>query len=220
MIRQMVVLLVVGGSLLFGNDGQAAVTITQGSAPSYATSLNFDEPGGPTGSDVPFDAWAGAPYFIGRLSSGPEPSIVGDNSAFTGEGTNSFFGSFGVSIQFANDVTELSLLAWNSSGPPDPVFGGGMVIVVINDGDISNPLALEVVTPAFGGSGEPKFSFTTTDGTVFDEVFLQGFLATPGVYIDNLSWNAVPEPSMAVWLGLLGLAALRILRSQRSAASL
>ncbi len=216
MVRQMVVLLMVGGGFSFGGSVQAAVMITQGSAPSYATSLNFDEPDGPTGNGIPSNAWAAAPYFIDILGFDFGPNAVGDNSTLTGADTNSFFGSFGVRMLFANDLTELSLQAWNDSGPPDPIFGGGMVIVVFNDG--GDPLALDVVTPAFGGAGEPKINFTTTDSTVFDEVILQGFGFTPDVYIDNLSWNAVPEPSFAVWLGMLGLAALRI-RGSRSAAN-
>lgn len=197
------VFLVIGALAVQAN---AAVTITQGpTAPTYSTTLNFDEPGGPTGANVPNNSWAGAPYNIIEFQSGEGTNSVGDNNvaltsfATSPNSTNSYYGPFGVFIRFASDLTELSFNAWDPSGPPSP-FGGGMVIFLINDGDEDNPVGAEAFTPAFSGVGDPAFNITTTAGTVFDEVRILGNGFPADTYVDDLSWNVVPEPSCGLFL--------------------
>ena len=193
----------------FSVPAMASITITQSgvAAPTYTTTLNFDEPGGPTGNDVPANAWA-ASHNITSVVSGAGANSVNDNSASTGQGTNSYWGPFGVFINFGQDLTAMSLQAWDNSGSPTP-FGGGAAMVALNDG-------LEVgflfVTPAFGGVGQSWYDITTTGGSVFDEVRFLGFGFAPNSYVDNLSWNAVPEPTS---LSLLALGAIGVLARRR-----
>lgn len=181
----------------------AAATITQGAtAPTYSTTLTFDESGGPVGQNVPNNSWAGPPYHITSLFSGEGSNFVGNNGLPTAPNTtNSYYGPFGVTVQFANDITEMSLMAWDSSGPPSP-FGGGLVIALLNNGDENNPVAIEVFNPAYGGVGDPAFNITTNGGTVFDEVRIFGNGFFPETFVDNLSWNIVPEPSCGLFLAL------------------
>ncbi len=189
-------------------QASAAVTITQGpTAPTYSTTLNFDEPGGPTGANVPNNSWAGAPYNIIEFQSGEGSNFVGDNNvavtnfATSPNSTNSYYGPFGVFIRFANDLTELSFNAWDSSGAPSPI-GGGMGVILIKDGDDANPVAFEVFNPAFAGLGDSAYNITTTAGTVFDEVRILGFGFPADTYVDNFSWNVVPEPSCGLFLAM------------------
>lgn len=188
---------------------QAGITITQSaSAPTYSTTLNFDEAGGPTGS-VPATGWTGAG--LARLESGSAPSVtvttMSTQPGFGWLGTgNVAYAPWGAFITWQDDLTELSLRYWDSSGPGGP-FGGGAVAVVLNDG--VEVASLPIASPAFGGAGNAWFNFTTTAGSTFNEVRLVGFGFFPEAYIDDLSWNAVPGPASGAALGLLGLARRR-----------
>jgi hypothetical protein len=187
----------------------ASVVVTQGSsAPTYSTTLNFDEPGGATGPGVPTNAWSGAPWNIPSFQSGSGTNDVGPHLLATSQSTNSYYGPFGVFVRFSQDLTELAFDAWDSSGPASP-FGGGMGIFLINDGDEGNPVFAQVYDPAYGGLGLQSFNITTTGGTVFDEVRILGFGFFPETFVDNMSWNAIPEPTT---LALLAIGALTVLR--------
>jgi PEP-CTERM motif-containing protein len=186
----------------------ADITIAHGSsAGTYATTLNFDEAGGPTGF-VTTDAFAS--YGITSLQAGDGVPQVGDFDTPNGGwglGTgNSFFGNFGVFINFDSDLTEFSTQVWDPSGPPS-LFGGGLGVFVFNDGvEIANNFD---ITPAWGGVGDTWLDITTSGGMVFDEVRILGFGFDPRTYVDNMSWNAVPAPGS---FGLLGLGLLGIRR--------
>lgn len=190
---------------------RAAVTITNQAAPAptYSTTLNFDEPGGPTGSNVPNNSWAGAPWYITNFMSGDGVvNEVADHSTLTGQGTNSYLGPWGIQMHFANDMTQFSFQGWDDSGPSTP-FGGGAVALAINDGDENNPVGIWAGTPAWGGVGNSWFNITTTGGSVFDEVRFYGNGFFPQAIVDNISWTNVPEPSSLAALGLGALAMLR-----------
>ncbi len=172
------------------------IIITQGtSAPTYGTTLNFDEPGGPTGF-VATDAWS-ASHGIAELQAGDGGPQVDDWTGIFGPwiGTgNSFFGNFGVFIKWENDLTEFSTQVWDPSGPPGP-FGGGLAVFVFNDGA---QVAFAFVEPAWGGIGDEWFDITTTDGDLFDEVRILGWGWFPTTFVDDLSWNAVLPPSLDI----------------------
>lgn len=174
-------------------------------APTYSTTLNFDEPGGPTGANVPNNSWAGAPWNIPTFQSGEGSNFVGDLSGATGQGTNAYYGPYGVFITFGGDLTEMSFQGWDNSGPPSP-FGGGAIVAALNDG---LEVAVLPVEPAWGGAGDSWYHITTSGGMVFDEVRFLGFGFFPESVVDNLSWNAVPEPAS---LALLGFGLVAVIR--------
>ena len=195
------------GSAAFGG-----YTITQqsGPAPTYSTTLNFDEPGAPTG-ELPGNTWA--PFGITEMVSGTGDAVVGDFSAglpWINSG-NALAGPFGVFITFSNPIDAMSLQIWDSSGPPS-FFGGGLNVILFNDGaqvwDIGTQTGT-LATPAWGGLGNSWFDITTSDGMMFDEVRILGFGFPAESFVDNLSWNVVPTPSGAAVVALAGLAGLR-----------
>ncbi|MBL0921690.1 MAG: hypothetical protein IBJ10_06125 [Phycisphaerales bacterium] len=194
---------------LSGSAALGAVNVSQGaSAPTYATTLTFDEVGGPTGANVPSNAWTGVG--ITSMVSGSGANAVTNVSAQPGFGWlgtgNVFYGPFGVFINFGSDLTEFSAQFWDSSGPASG-FGGGAAVIAFNDGVEVG--FLFVTNPAFGGAGNTWIDITTDSGSVFDEVRLLGFGFFPESYVDNLSWNAVPAPASALVAGLGLFAAAR-----------
>ena len=105
------------------------------------------------------------------FQSGTGNNNVGPHPLETGQSTNSYYGPFGVFIEFGNDLSEMSFEAWDSSGPPSP-FGGGMGVFVFDNGVESGS---GFFTPAFAGVGDSAFDITTSGGMVFDEVRILGF---------------------------------------------
>lgn len=199
--------------LLAALAGQASadLTITLGpSAPTYATTLNFDEPGGPTGPvnqtdwlvshGLTLEAGDGLPY-VDDFTSVP-------GQAWLGTG-NAFFGNFGVFMAFEQDLTDFSAQFWDPSGPPSP-FGGGAAVFLLNDGV---EVGFHSFTPSWGGVGDSWLNISATSGDVFDEVRVLGFGFPAFTYMDNASWNAIPAPSSAALVGLGALAATRRRRS-------
>ncbi len=196
--------------IVAATTAQASVVILQtlAPAPTYSTTLNFDEPGGATGVNVPNNSWS-ASHNIPVFQSGEGSNFVGDNSASTGQGTNSYYGPFGVFVNFGSDLTELSFQAWDSSGPASP-FGGGAGLILLDDGvEVGS---LFGITPAFAGSGKSWYDVTTTGGMVFDEMRFLGFGFPADSFVDNLSWNVVPEPTS---LALLSFAVVGVLARRR-----
>lgn len=194
------------GALAMASSASATVTITQGpSAPTYANTLTFDEPGQATGEVTP-DYWL-ADFGV-SIESFDSVEIVGDfqtSLGFPWLGTgNAFFGNFGVGVTFAEAVESFSIQAWDPSGPPSP-FGGGFAVEAQLNG---NAVANIFVTPSWAGAGNSWFDITTTDGMKFDRVVLLGFGFGPTTYVDNLSWT-VPAPGAAALFGFAGLVGLR-----------
>lgn len=189
---------------------QAAVVITQSAAPAptYSTTLSFDEPASPAGSNVPINSWSGAPWNITSIASGDGAvNTVGDNSALTGSATNSYRGPWGVLMNFGQDLSEASFQGWDSSGPSSP-FGGGVIFAVFNNGVQIN--GFQRFAPAWAGAGNSWYNVTTTDGTIFDEIrFLGNGLAAPNAVVDNISFTAVPEPASQSMLAAGALIAMR-----------
>lgn len=194
------------GVAAMASSAHASVSITQGqSAPTYANTLTFDEPGQQTGV-LESDYWL-AGYGV-TIESFDGQEVVDDFAAFFGApwlGTgNSFFGNFGVGISFSEDVESFSLQAWDPSGPPSP-FGGGFFVEASLDGNVVAQLS---ATPAWAGAGDPWFDVVGTGGMKFDRVVLLGFGFNPTTYVDNLSWT-VPAPGAAALFGFAGLVAGR-----------
>jgi len=183
----------------------ASVMFTQQNAPAptYSTTLNFDEPGGPTGV-VPTNQFASLGLSV--FQSGTGDQSIGDNSIFEPWllSDNTAFMNFGMFLEFDSDLTEFSFQGWDPSGPPSP-FGGGALLVALNDGTEVGSIS---VTPAWGGFGDSWYDITTSGGMVFDEVRFLGFGFTPTTIVDNLSWNAVPEPGTLALLALTGVGVL------------
>ena len=195
-------LLVAMPVLAAASIASANVTITRGSsAPQYATIVTFDEVGGPVGGNPPNDAWA--PQGISFLGSGEGNRFVGNNSAISGTTDNSFYGPFGVFMNFSSDLTAASLQYWDTSGSAGP-FGGGVAVIALNDG---------VEVGSFFGNGvtgtqtNSWFNIVATDGMAFDELRCVGFGFFPEAVVDNISF--VPAPGSLALIGLGGLAAMR-----------
>jgi MYXO-CTERM domain-containing protein len=204
--------LAVAAVAIAASPAWAGYTITQGSsAPTYTDrTLNFDEPGTPTGV-VPTDTWS-VSHGITEMQAGDGvPQVdLWDSSPAGGWGlgdANSFFGNFGVFMTFDHDITAMSLEVWDPSGPPSP-FGGGLIVFLFNDGvEVGNGAG----TPAWGGVGDSWWDIVGTGGDVFDEVRILGFGFSPTTYVDNLSWNmsATPGPGTLALLAMAGLASRR-----------
>jgi len=194
---------------LTGVSALGAVTVSNvAAAPTYSTTLTFDEVGGPTGSNVASNAWAG--IGISSIVSGEGSNTVGTlntNPGFGWLGTgNVFAGPFGVFINFDSDLTEFSAEYWDSSGPAT-FNGGGAIVVAVNDGVEVGTFF--ITNPAYAGTGLVGINITTDGGSVFDEVRFVGFGFFPEAFVDNLSWNAVPAPASAMVAGLALVAAGR-----------
>lgn len=196
-------------ALALGASAGASITITRGaSAPTYSSTLTFDEPGAPTGTNLPATSFSS--YGMAEIYSGEGSNQVGDLSGQPGLGwigsDNVFYGPFGVFMEIGEDVTAFSLEFWDSSGPPT-FSGGGAGILVFNDGvQVGSMFG---INPAYGGFGDSWFNIVATDGMVFDEVRAVGFGFFPQSYVDNLSWQVVPTPGACAILSLAGLATLR-----------
>lgn len=183
------------------------VTQSEAQAPTYATTLNFDEVGGPVGSIAP-DSFAG--LGLAYLQNGDGSTVVGDNDAFAGWGLgqgNSFYGVWGVFMNFSADLTNFSAQIWDPSGPPS-LFGGGLAVILLRDGvEVGSSWGH---TPAWGGLGDTWFDINATNGDTFDEVRILGFGFFPETVMDNASWTMVPAPGAGT--ALLGLAVLGLRR--------
>lgn len=185
------------------------VTYQEAAAPTYSTTLNFDEVGGPTGN-VPGGAWQGS-HGVTSLVDGVDTVNVGDHATtlalpWLGTG-NSAEGVFGLYMNFDNDLTEFSAQVWDNSGPAT-FFGGGALAVALDNGAEVGSLFIDF--PTFSATGPTWLNITTDGGTVFDEVRIVGFgNVSPTAYMDNASWNAVPEPGTLAMFALGGLVIAR-----------
>lgn len=180
------------------------------SAPTYGTTLTFDEPGGPTGATAT-NAFAGS-HGVSYLDAGDGAPYVSDVTGTPGYGWcgtgNSLTAVYGVFMQFDSNITEFSAQFWDPSGPPS-FFGGGAVAFLFDNGVQVGDLAGYSFTPAWGGVGDEWVHVTTDGGSVFDEIRILGFGFFPESHMDNASWNAVPAPGAAALLCVAGLGGTR-----------
>lgn len=184
------------------------ITTSATPAPTYSTTLDFNEGGVPTGVGLPLDAFSS--FGVSSLAAGDGFNRIDDFSTVPGygwlPGGNAFIGGYGVFMNFENDLTEMSAQVWDNSAPAS-VFGGGMFLVLYNDGV---EVSFNTVEPVFGGVGDSWYNITTTGGDVFDEVrFVGANFAGPLTILGEASWNAVPAPGAGAMLGLGGLVASR-----------
>ncbi len=196
--------LVVGAAFAAAGSATAGYSITQQAAPAptYSTVLNFDEPGAPTGF-VPSNYWAG--LGLASLTDGANPGVpIGNVSGSypwvnTGNVASGF--NFGLFFTWDSDVTAASFQMWTSaqSGP----FGAmGVTLLDANDNIVD---AYGLSGPIWGGVGNSWFNVTTSGGSAFRKlVITYGGFGFPELFVDNVSWNAVPAPGA---MALLGLAA-------------
>lgn len=197
---------------LTSGSAAASVTISLGaSAPTYATTLSFDEAGGPDGL-APTDSWAS--IGLSSMEAGVGPGFVGNLNAQPGFGwlpdSNVFVGDFGVFMEFSTALTDFSAQVWDNAGPAS-FLGGGMVVVVENDGVKVGSFFWEM--PIYGTAGDNWFNITAADGAEFDRVSILGFaFVSPQTIVDNVSFNTVPSPGSA---GVLALGAGLALRRRR-----
>jgi hypothetical protein len=186
----------------------AGFTVTGSStpAPTYSTTLNFDEGGVPVGTAIAADTFAS--FGVSSLTAGDGFNRIDNFSSMPGFGwlpdSNAFIGGFGVFMNFDTDLTAMSAQVWDNAGPPLP-FGGGMFVVLLNDGV---EVSFNVVDPAFGGVGDSWFNIVADNGDVFDEVrFVGNAFAGPLTILGQASWEVVPAPGALAGLGLAGLVA-------------
>jgi hypothetical protein len=115
-------------------------------------------------------------------------------------------GGFQVNMQFEQDVTELSWQGWADGQPAFPF--GGINVFVFNDG-------VEVAAyfgdfAPFGGVGDEWFNVVATGGDSFDEIrFFNPSFQSFSAYVDNISFNNVPEPGTFGLLSIVGLVVFR-----------
>jgi hypothetical protein len=190
------------GTCALVGAASADISITTGSSgTTYATSLNFDEAGGPTGA-VSSTAWQST-YGITIM-----PGDGGDNivqnwgntfGPWLGDG-NSLLGNFGIFMTFDSDLTAFNSQLWDPSG--DGPFGGLIVAVYSGGVEVGNT----IIGPSWGGVGDSWVNITAADGATFDEVRYVGLGFDPSTFADNLSWSAVPAPGAIVAFAFAGLA--------------
>lgn len=208
MLRPTLTASVAVSMLLITLPASADYVITQQAAPAptYSTTLNFDEVGGPTGNAA-LDAWS-VSHGISVADTGVGGGVVvGD---FSGAlpwlpTNNAAAGAFGLFWTFESAMSEMSFQAWDPSGPPSP-FGGGMAIVLLSGGA---EVAVDIFTPSWGGVGDTWYNITTSGGMVFDEVRVLGFGFSPETVMDNMSWNVIPGPGGLMMLAFSGMIATR-----------
>lgn len=189
-----------------------AYTITQGtSAPTYGTTITFDEPGVPVGENIdPFTYYADDGI---TFSSGAGFVMVSDYDATEfiagGNGDGNQIGTgFSLVMLFEDGATEASWQGW-APGSPNPPFGG-INVFLLNDGEQVGDYS---GSSPFGGVGDEWFNVTTSDGDTFDEIrFFNGAFNSFNTYADNVSFNVVPEPSSLVLCGLASLVGLALRR--------
>lgn len=191
------------------SSAMAGVTITNpASAPApYSMTLNFDEPGGPTG-DVTGNEWTD--ICITSLVSGSGAQAVANLSGNPGFGwlpnNNVFYAPFGAYLNFSQPLTAFACQYWDSSGPAT-FTGGGAAVIALSGGEEVGSVFLD--NPAFGGVGNSWFNIVAAPGMTFDEVRLVGFGFFPEAYVDNISFNKIPTPGASALFALGGVALMR-----------
>lgn len=201
---------------VFVSHAGAAITITQSAsaAPTYATQLNFDAPGSPTGLGLPSNSFAA--WGVSNIGTGDNPNAINvdqinSNPGFGWLGAgNVAFGAWGLFVNFSNQLSEFSGQYWDDSGPAS--FSGGGAIVVVAKGGVEVG-SFFISAPAFNPVGKSWINITTTEGDTFDEVRFVGFGFFPTAYVDNMSWNSVPAPSS---LGLFAIGGIVAGRRRRA----
>ena len=190
--------------LAAGATAQGALTLSvSSSAPTYTTTLNFDEVGGPVGT-VPADAWSS--IGLASITNGDGSTVVGNNDQGWGVNDgNSFYGIWGVFMNFSTDLNGFSAQIWDPSGPSTP-FGGGAAVFAYDNGV---EVFAEAFSPAWGGLGDEWVNLVADGGSQFDEIRILGFGFFPTTMMDNVSWSEVPAPGAATVVACLGLGALR-----------
>ncbi len=174
-------------------------------------SVNFEDPGVPIGESLdPFTFYQASDGISFRSGNGFLVADTWDDldgiDGGASPGGIQLAGGFNVTMQFDQDVTELSWQGWASGSPSFPF--GGINVFLFNDGEEVASYFGEFAP--FGGVGDEWFDVVATDGDSFDEVrFFNPAFNSFTSYVDNITFNAVPEPGAFGLLAIAGLAALR-----------
>ncbi|MFT3683384.1 MAG: hypothetical protein QM783_00425 [Phycisphaerales bacterium] len=192
---------------------QVTWTSSVAPAPTYATGLNFDETPLPAGVPGNVAANAYAAYGVTSITSNSAVSVLNGNSqgwTFFPSG-NQAMGANVIALQFAYNLTALSVQFWESAPNFSPIGSGGASIDLYQGNTLVSSLFIS--NPFWQGNPAATlptwFNVVANPGVTFNHVEFNGFSSTLSdtAAIDNLSW--VPSPGAAGLLGLAGLAASR-----------
>ncbi len=190
-------------------SASAAVSFAQtlAAAPTYGTTLNFDEPGTPTGL-VSGTTWlASKGVTITDGVNGNNTVVDNFTNIYPWVGTgNSVAGSYGNIIMFTGDITNFSCQEWDSNGPNSPTGGGFVFWALDANGNVIDGVGL---SGAWGGVGKTWLNMNAAASDHVRGIYISSnsWIGDPA-YIDNLSWNAVPAPG-GIALLALGFAGAR-----------
>jgi hypothetical protein len=192
---------------------QVTWTSTVAPAPTYANGLNFDEAPLPAGVPGPVSSNAYAAYGVTSITSNSPVSVLNGNSlgwTFFPSG-NQAMGSNVIALQFAYNLTALSVQFWESAPNFSPIGGGGARIDLYQGNSLVSSFFIN--NPFWQGNPAATlptwFNVVADPGVTFNHVEFNGFSSTLSdtAAIDNLSW--VPTPGAAALLGVAGLGAAR-----------
>lgn len=209
------------GLLAATASAQVTWTSSVAPAPTYSSTLDFDEAGGPTGLPIAPGALTSRGVSI---ATGNEGCNVASGNVLLGTtflpANNQAISSSYLDFTFSQDMNAFSVQFWESAPNASPFGSGGARIDLFNHGAyvdslfITNPFWQSNLGQA--GTLPTWFNVVGAPGQVWDQVVFNGFgnpFGSDVAAVDNMSWNSVPTPGAVALLGLGVLGAGRRRRS-------